>query len=136
MKKYSIVITYDTGNSFHKEHDVERKIEKIEWDRLDKAKQALKDLEEHYFCVHVITKEFNAGSEDRENAEENAKNSLWCSDISEKGIGRGLWHHEIMLEDDDGERHSVSCFWVGYFESMVGADIIENRDHELSFRCK
>ena len=61
---YQIVVTYDTGDTFHQEHDVEGTIERtwqngkksrgfMEWEDLDKAKKALKDIEEHYHCYMI-----------------------------------------------------------------------------------
>ena len=57
-----------------------------------------------------------------------AKNSKWSVyseydrrlDKDEKKIPSFSY---LKLEDDDGNRVEIHCFWIGYFESLVGAEI-------------
>jgi len=132
---YRVEITYDTGDSFHQEHDVKHVIEEIEWASLEKAKQALKDIEEHYMLYMICHKEWNAGKKDKEDARAKAMNAPWCSEVcGEKSAHRDYWNYSLLLEDDNGERKNVHCCWVGYFEHLVGADIIDSGEEGMSFR--
>tara|TARA_R110000824_G_scaffold12226_7_gene53652 strand:- start:61771 stop:62181 length:411 start_codon:yes stop_codon:yes gene_type:complete len=135
MNKYSIEITYDTGDSFHQENGLTETISKVSWDDMDKAKKALKDIEDHYHQYMIINREWNAGKKEKDEAREIAMKAPWCYKPCEEDTSESdYWTYGIMLEDDDGERKHVHCFWTGYFEHLVGADILENRDKEMSFR--
>jgi hypothetical protein len=135
---YSIEITYDTGDSFHKENDVKGAVREISWKNEEKAKQAIKEIEEHYMCYMVCHKEWNADKEDIKKAREKAMKAKWCSEVcDDNSSNRDDWNYSLMLENDDGERVNCSCFWVGYFEHLVGADIVcERHDDGRSFRVK
>ena len=131
---YQIVVTYDTGDSFHQEHDVEETVN-MEWNDLDKAKQALKDIESHYHCYMICHKEWNADKKDKDQARAKAMKAPWCSDVcKDNSSHRDYWNYSILLENDDGERKDCHICWTGYFESMVGADIVSTPDKGLSFR--
>ena len=133
---YGIEITYDTGDSFHQEHDVKHMLG-MTWKNMDKAKQALKDIEDHYKVYMICSKEWNAGKNDIQKARRKAMKSPWCSCIcEEKSSNRDYWQYSLLLENDEGERVDEHCAWVGYFESLVGADIVEPEDKEMSFRIR
>ena len=132
---YKIEVTYDTGDTFHQEHDVRSVVDELEWKSLTKAKKALKDIENHYKCYMMEKKEWNAGKEDKEKARKTAMRSKWCSNTSNSGMERDYWHYSLMLEGDDGVRKNVYCNWVGYFESLVGAEVIDSdEDRKFKFR--
>ena len=125
---YRIAITYDTGDSFHQENGVVDVISDISWATLTKAKKALKDIEHHYHYYMILHKEWNAGKEEKDKATKSSKASKW-------------YHEEypeftIKLEDDKGKRVDVHCFWCGYFEHLVGADIEADEPKGMSFRTK
>jgi len=133
---YGIKIIYDTGDSFHHEYDVEHMLN-LKWKDIEKAKKALKDIEDHYSCYMICNKKWYAGENEMMNAREKAMKSPWCSNVcKENSSHRDYWNYSLMLENDDGERVNEHCDWVGYFESLVGADIVEDEDGEMSFRIK
>ena len=124
---YRIKITYDTGDSFHQEHDVEGYLN-VKFSNPDKAKKALKDIESHYKFYMMLHKEWNADKKDKEKAKRIAEKSDWYS--------KEYSEHTILIENDDGNRVSENCFWCGYFESLVGADVESDPEHGLSFRTR
>ena len=131
---YGIKVIYDTGDTFHQEHDVEYTLS-LTWENLDKAKQALKDIEEHYHCYMICKKEWNAGKKEIKKARDKAMKSPWCSEVcSEKSTHSDYWNYSLLLENDEGERVDEHICWTGYFESMVGADIINVKGGDLGFR--
>jgi len=129
---YRIKITYDTGDSFHRKDDVVEYL-KLEFKNIDKAKQALKDIEEHYYCYMIRDKEWSAGDEDKERALNRAKKSPWYYSPEKKAFA-GSWHFAILLKNDEGLRVNEHVFWTGYFEHLVGADIECTQDEGLTFR--
>jgi membrane carboxypeptidase/penicillin-binding protein len=121
---HKITVTYDTGDSFHQEHDLKHDLE-LTWGNLDKAKQALKDIEEHYHFYMIMHKEWNVDKKDQEKAEKKAKKMKWYD--------KEYSDFNIWLENDNGERVQEHVCWTGYFESLVGADIVTNSS-DTSFR--
>ncbi len=122
---YSIKVIYDTGNSFHKEYGVEHDI-KLSWLSLEKAKQALRDIQAHYHFYMILNKEWNADKKDKEKALKFAQSRPWCTKEYPENF--------ILLENEDGERIEINAVWCGYFESLVGADIVSTPEEGLSFR--
>ena len=131
---YKIEVIYDTGDSFHRETNVRRIIDEIYWDSLDAAKQALKDIEAHYAAYKQIRYEYDMDDEDIKKVLDKAKKSPWYCHDKSYGLERhGFVSSLILLANDDGTREKLYCFWTGYFESLVGCDIVEDKG-ELSFR--
>lgn len=123
---YSIMITYDTGDSFHQVHGEEHTLP-MSWSSLEKAKQALQDIQAHYHFYMILHKEWNVDKKDKEKATKFAQSRPWHS-------GKYA-EYNILLENDEGNRVSVGTgAWCGYFENLVGADIISSPEEGLSFR--
>ena len=144
MGKYKIKINYRTGNSFgsHNESD----ILEIDWDSFDVAKENLKAIKDHYTKVY---KEIASSYSDRKDNQEICKkyeNEWWFvkslkpysisqdNAISEdqKIRFKDDWEDRydtdmasecIKLKTDDGNVMQMSCFWCGYFETLLGAKI-------------
>ena len=125
---YLIEVTYDTGDSFHQEHDVKHIVKELKWKSLTKAKKALKDIVNHYKFYMTMHKEWSAGKKEKDKAQRIAKSSKWYDERYPD--------FNIHVENDDGERINISSCWTGYFDSMVGADIITEEDDGMSFRFK
>ena len=118
---YLIQVTYDTGDSFKREDGVEQYLN-LKWENLDKAKKALKELTEHYHLYMLMEKEYNAGKKEKKEAEKKIRKAKWSSLRQNEPVRHAFY--SILLENDDGERVSEHCFWCGYFEHLVGLDII------------
>lgn len=134
---FKIKITYDTGDSFHHEDGVEDFVKELTWKNSKTAEKALKDIEEHYYWYMIMHKEWNVGKEDKEKALKKAQKSKWAyfspyASTYEKN-NKIPSEFSLLVENDDGERVSISCFWCGYFEHLVGGDIVEE-DGDRSFR--
>ena len=125
---YKVTITYDTGDSFHREDGVIEDLE-MQWVSIDKAKQALKDIEEHYFFYMMMKKEWNADKNDQKKAKKNAQGKPWYA-------GDRHPYYSVLLENDEGERVSKHAFWTGYFEHLVGGEVgeVEPTRDGMSFR--
>lgn len=133
---YGITVIYDTGDTFRRENDVEHTLN-ITWNNLDKAKQALQDIQEHYRCYTVEKKEWNADKKNIKKARDKAMKSPWCSHVTnDKSPERDYWQFSILLENDNGERIDEHVCWCGYFENLVGADIVSVNNGDLGFRIR
>lgn len=122
---YKIKITYDTGDSFHQEHGLTEHL-KMKWSNLDKAKQALRDIEAHYKHYLIMHKEWNADQKDKDKSKKKAEKMPWYD--------REYPDFTIHLENDSGNREQEHCFWCGYFESLVGVDVESDPEEGLSLR--
>ena len=122
---YKIEVAYDTGDSFHQEHDVKHVINEVSWNSLSAAKRALKAIEQHYHFYMILHKEWNVDKKDKDNAKRQAEQCKWYDKEYPDFI--------FYLEDDNGDLVKVYSRWTGYFESMVGADIITENEG-MSFR--
>ena len=116
------------GDSFHQEHDVSHLITEVSWKSLSQAKKALNDIKNHYHYYVILNKEWNADNDDKEKAKKSAKMSKWYDNKYPD--------FTIHLENDDGKRVPVQCCWTGYFESLVGAYIVPEKDEGMSFRYR
>jgi len=76
-------------------------------------------------------KEWNISKQQKDTALCKAKKQPWFY----HGEYADYWNAIIMLGDDNGLRVQEHCFWCGYFESLVGADI-ESVEDGLSFRIR
>lgn len=45
----------------------------------------------------------------------------------------GAWDYPTLTLLTDGGERTISPFWMGYFETLHGARIVELEDEELSF---
>lgn len=131
MKKYSIEITYDTGDTFHNEYGLTRTLD-IQWNNIEKAKQAIKDIENHYKNHIHLRCNYSVSKEEMKKIKEKLPKYPWYK----KPDSSGYWELYILLETDEGNRVVESAFWTGYFESLVGAEVKENKDPELSFKLR
>lgn len=128
---YSVKIIYDTGDSFHRTDGVEEIIRDISWTKLEKAKQALRDIQAHYHLYMILYKEWNVDKADKEKAIKFAKSQPWYH----TGERERYDYFYVMLENDDGDRVKVyTASWCGFFESLVGADIVLAPEDGFSFR--
>ena len=122
---YKIELTYDTGNSFHKEYNVKHVINELSWNSLSAAKHALKAIEKRYHLHMILHKEWNVDKNDKDDAKRKAEKCKWYDKEYPDFV--------IHLENDNGELVKIYSCWTGYFESLVGADIITENEG-MSFR--
>lgn len=110
MKKYKIVVNYDTGDSFNQYPGYESELVE-EWDNLDIAKENLKRIEAHNAAYRKIHGWGNYGK----SRWENYKHEEWYTNSSPD------WN--LMLKKDDGNLYNEHTSWTGYFESMNYVEI-------------
>jgi hypothetical protein len=121
---YDIKIEYITGNSFGSE-ETENMLD-LPTASLDVAKENLKRIKEHY-KIYKLKNNYSSKYKD-----------IKYPDfyIQESYEDKGIWGIQdgIKLLTDKGERNYYP-FWIGYFELLLGAEIISVlNENDLSFR--
>lgn len=111
---YSIDITYRTGDSFGS-HTVNDLVGAI-WDDLDEAKEALKIIKEHHIFISSREYRYSRG---KTKTTEIEKNSWYAGEYS-------------IYVPVNGKKTKISTFWVGWFESLIKAEIVID-DPDLVF---
>lgn len=114
---YTIEIEYTTGNSFGSERCTETV--ELTWDDLDTAKVALQEIKQHWILYKKLN-DYGLKQDKRELIQiEFAKHEWNDSEYS------------MNIIHNNGTRHYINIFWVGYFEELHKATIIEVDDGEL-----
>lgn len=128
MNRFTIKISYQTGNSFGSEDAVEDI--GLTWENINQAEKALVCIKEHYQAYLEENKPSYYKPEFF--SEESIKDKPWYNG----GDFSGSWQYQIMVEKDDGTKQNISPFWCGYFETLYEAEIISVPDsaHKISFR--
>lgn len=128
---YDILITYDTGDSFHQEYDVKGIIE-IKTSNLDLAKENLQRIKEHYDfykCKCIFDKGYSFRWADKKEQErilkvlEDAPKARWYVEkYAEVSIN-------LLL--DGNKNFRCGAFWCGYFEKLKSAEIVSDMPSDL-----
>lgn len=141
---YQIKVDYTTGDSF--QHYDTSDIIELSWESLEIAKRNLKNIQEHY----ELYRSKNAYFPRKEVDLNDCIGKEWFV-FEQKPWGKaidGSLHrvdkettdtvmipdeyyatHCINLITDTGKTMQISCFWCGYFEHLISAEIIaENLD--------
>jgi hypothetical protein len=150
--EYKIKITYRTGNSFGSHTETEYL--GLSWKNLDIAKENLQFINEHHNLNNLSGKKLekaillnknkpwfvlneNIYYKDKKitkKQEEELKlidNNL---DNFKYKINSYDYEYCIKLKADNGNFMQMSCFWVGYFESILSAKIeVDTSDMEINF---
>lgn len=126
MTAYTIKITYRTGDSFNT-YTTEDEVG-MQWEDINKAKQALKWITEHYRAYQDANQsyrlrpnKFNVNT---------VKDKPW---FSAGKIENWDWKFSMFVEKDDGSVQQICTFWCGYFERLLEAEIIavSEQDDEM-----
>jgi len=115
---YQILIDYETGDSFNSER--REGMLNITWQNVDIAKENLVRIKEHYAWYDYMNDNYG---------QYKYKNKI---------PQRPAWHdnkHDfsVKLKMDNGGEMDMSAFWCGYFETLYGASIVEEKDSDMSF---
>lgn len=111
---WTLEVYYETGNSFGSERCKERL--GLSWKDLNKAKQALSDIEQHYKAYKKANAD-NFRSPKEFFQEKSIQDAPWFTEPN-------YWQYGLLLEKDDGTRQQVSAFWCGYFEDLYHVEIV------------
>lgn len=114
---YTIRITYETGDSFGSSTE-EDEIPML-WCNLDTAQLALESIKEHKEAFEHIRKTRYKAEEDEVRIRYEASSFWWDYDSPE---------YSLMLFDDTGRLQKVHAFWIGYFENIKVAEIIQYQE--------
>ena len=141
--KYKIKIYYTTGDSY-KSYKREEVLE-LSWENLDIAKENLKAIKDHYdgaksFPEYSFEKwiELNKGkfwfvvnkklySISRNQAIDERQKDRFVGDC-EYRIDEYVAKSCIKFKTDDGNLMQIGCFWIGCFESIDRAEIIQDTE--------
>ncbi len=111
IKIYTIKISYQTGDSFSTSEEEE--LIGCCWKNKNLAKEALQAIKEHH---HVYA---SSGFRDTRTSEEKNKEASKF-----KWFYKEYPEGSIQLKLDNGEYKVTSVFWIGFFETLYGADIV------------
>lgn len=117
---YNIEITYLTGNSFGSNQEIEL-LDNEGWKNLEIVKENLKRIKLHHDWV-----------------EDNGrwgKKKLQTPNFIKEPFSYET-EYSIPLLSDNGNEYKISCFWIGYFESLINIKIVmdpELNEMEYSF---
>lgn len=121
---FKIKITYETGDSFHNE--TREEYLQYEWERLDIVRLALQRIDEHYRWYKDKNKVYKLSPYDEVERPE------WHKKVMlPEGLRDEESHYLIILELDDRTEVQFSPFWIGYFESLLKAEIV--LDEKIEF---
>lgn len=115
--KYKISVEYQTGdsnNSYRTSDDIA-----IEFTDLQCAKNALKRIEEHYKWTEYL--EYPA-------YREKVEMPKW---LENEKIPKGMEAYRMIFELENGSKYVFMPMWVGYFESLHKASIVEIDDNRV-----
>ncbi len=120
--KYSILISYKTGDTF-KSEDKESYVEGT-WENLNIIKQNLKRIKEHYLWYSETQNHWKYSK--KQYAELLKNKPDFVND-------KYNWALNLFL--DNGQEYQYSTFWCGQFEILYGAKIEEVKevDEDLEF---
>jgi hypothetical protein len=113
--KYTIELEYYTGDTFST--NLTTSSLEITWENLEKAKEALERIKIHDEAYRKAESCY-AKKEDQE---------------AFKNTPGYTGEYTIKLPMDDGSEQPVYLFWQGYFDKLVGGEIIPSPDYGLSF---
>jgi len=121
MSKYRIEVFYRTGSTFG--HEDERATLCYSWNNLEIAKKNIQRIKRHHEWYENKHRSYWYGEE--------KKNIRKPKFVDKK------WESALKLLNDDGtETDLVSASWVGHFETLYYAKIIEEEDPELIYRTE
>lgn len=112
IKKYTIEIYYQTGDSFGLE-DCYDNLE-ISWDDIDIAKENLKRIQEHYLWY----------------ADKNSRRYKHEPSLKKPSCASDEYDFCLNLKTDAGKEFQYNTFWCGYFDRLYSAKIILNQPNE------
>jgi len=124
MSKYKIQYSYNTGDSFTNEDNLEDEIE-LTWDNLEVAKANLQRINEHYQYYQKLDKSLS--DKELNKILEELSHKDWAVveiNVPSKEIDIGTIKYQLILYTDEGKPYRFPPAWCGYFESLNYAEII------------
>lgn len=128
---YTIEVSYETGNSFGRENEIDTI--GLQWEDKQLARKALQNIKEHYKLYQE-----NENSWRRERTSEQILAEVVTKDwyVNANKCEWDLKHpsfHLCAAQLDNGDWRNLPMFWIGYFESLREAKVISVGDDEDSF---
>lgn len=112
---YTIRITYQTGDSFGSSTEVDE-IPML-WCKLDMAQMALETIKEHKEACEAIRNARYKSIEDELRLK--LRSEFWYNDEY------GSHESTFLVYDDTCRPQKINAFWMGYFETILEAEIIQ-----------
>jgi len=116
---YQIKVSYQTGDSFGSS-ETDTTLD-MEWNNIEVAKSNLIRIEEHYELYELENNShYSLRKQDKDSRIKELQSRDWfrTSQSDKKG------HWSLFLLLDDRKMYVQSVSWCGYFESLIGAEII------------
>lgn len=127
---YIILIDYKTGNSYNTEDKYGIEFDSFCWENLDIAKENLQRIKEHY-KYYTDLEEYIHRGHIYKNLKEPIPPKWWIKNST--SYNKGSEHHNLNLKLDNGKEVQFNPFWIGYFETLYGAEI-KTKDKDLQFK--
>lgn len=127
---FKIKYEYETGDSFSNE-DAEGVLE-ISWKDKSKAQDAIRRIREHYQYYRAINgyHSYSEASEILKAIEEARKADWFAATLHDE---RG--EYTLKVKTDEDKDYQFRAPWCGYFETLYGAEIIEDDpNNKVTFR--
>jgi len=124
---YEIKVYYHTGDTF-KSYDTDTTLGG-EWN-LETAKENLKRIKKHYEYYSNLRNYVSIGKSETQLLEDLKNEEFYVSD---KYHGPS-WNWTINLLENDGSKREYNVAWCGYFERLLGAEIISKVPEEDQMR--
>lgn len=141
--KYKIKIYYTTGDSY-KSYECEDLLE-LSWENLDIAKENLLAIKEHYdgardYSDYSFEKWVEINKDkfwfvDRKKLYSISRNQAIDERHKDRFVGDCEYRIDeymakscIKFKTDDGNLMQIGCFWIGYFESLNKAEIVQDTE--------
>lgn len=115
--KYIIRIKYETGDSY--KTSVKKNNLEIKWGDIESAKKALQYIKEHHIFYQVTNESWKIPSKARLDYLESCKDKAWYVESNP--------YTSIKLYTDKNKVWQISPFWIGTFECLLKAKILEDK---------
>lgn len=130
---YKIKYLYRTGDSFGSE-DLEEYLD-LTWENLDVAKKNLKAIKEHHTLYELVNNQYNRDKEWEAKVIkfwEDCQHKDWYVAPPDPRPVKKLINEYVYettyclkLQADNGKFMQIHAPWCGYFETLYGAEIVE-----------
>ena len=126
---YKIEIEYSSGNTFGTHEEI-REIDDVVFADLESAKQALKIIAEHKDMVEKCEGGWRNTEEMRKAARAEIAKKPWA--VKSQYSEDYSFSLKVPTSVDCQEWETIYCFWMGYFETLHEARIVDVGRDELS----
>ena len=126
---YKIEVVYTTGNTFGSNEET-REIDDVLFEDLESAKIGLQYIAEHKKLVDKVEGGWHTTDADRKAALEEIASKPWA--LKSEYSNNYSFSLQLPVSKDRPDMVEIYCFWMGYFERLHTARIVDAGRDELS----